>query len=213
MLTRSIRRIATDWKCHLGFYLHFNCPALSFKAGFGGRIIPTKRSVERQSASFAAPQTAVLPSPFHDKDAEDVKQKMIEEKTEERESLSMGEEDKPLLSDYTALKHDDKTGADVVLFEPSGGLQSSSPLPSMPSRQGDVVVEVDLLFLLQWKVRLISVMNQGRVHQSHHQQHPCNCLQRHDINMRLELMVQMTVRIMRPSARVWKRERNRKSPG
>ena len=24
MLTRSVRRIATDWKCHLGFFLHFN---------------------------------------------------------------------------------------------------------------------------------------------------------------------------------------------
>jgi hypothetical protein len=24
MLTRSIRRIDTDWNCHLGFYLHFN---------------------------------------------------------------------------------------------------------------------------------------------------------------------------------------------
>ena len=34
MLTRSIRRIATDWKCHLGFYLHFNAPTWQFKSGF-----------------------------------------------------------------------------------------------------------------------------------------------------------------------------------
>ena len=32
MLTRSIRRIATDWKCHLGFYLHFNARHGSSKA-------------------------------------------------------------------------------------------------------------------------------------------------------------------------------------
>ena len=123
MLTRSVRRIATDWKCHLGFYLHFNSPTLRFKAGLGGRIIPTKRSVEGQSASFAAPQTAVLPSPVHDKDAEDVKRKMLEERTEERETLSMGQEDKPL--DDTVLRQGDKAGDDVVLVEPSSGLHSS----------------------------------------------------------------------------------------
>ena len=137
MLTRSVRRIATDWKCHLGFFLHFNSPTWRFKAGFGGRIIPTKRSVEGQSASFVA-QTAVLPSPFHDKDAEDVKQKMLEEKTEARESLSMGQEDKP--SGDTALRHDDKRSADVDLVGPSTALQPSSS-PSMPSRPGNVVVD------------------------------------------------------------------------
>ena len=26
MLSRSVRRIATDWKNHLGFYIHFNAP-------------------------------------------------------------------------------------------------------------------------------------------------------------------------------------------
>ena len=149
MLTRSVRRIATDWKCHLGFFLHFNSPTWRFKAGFGGRIIPTKRSVEGQSASFVAPQTAVLPSPFHDKDAEDVKQKMLEEKAEARESLSMGQEDRRLGD--TALEHDDKQSADVGLIEPSTVLQPSS-LPAMPSRPGDVVVDsvfddVDTSFL------------------------------------------------------------------
>ena len=53
---------------------------MRFKAGSGGRITPTKRSIEGQPANAVAPQGAVLPSPFHDKDAEDVKQKMVEEK-------------------------------------------------------------------------------------------------------------------------------------
>ena len=41
MLTRSVRRVSTDWKCHLGFYLHFNAPTWKFKTGFGGRVVPT----------------------------------------------------------------------------------------------------------------------------------------------------------------------------
>ena len=115
VLTRSVRHIATDWKCHLGLYLHFNSPTWRFKAGFGGRILPTKRSVEGHSASFSSPQGAVLPSPFHDKDAEDVKRKMLEEKVEEREALSMGQEGKPLIASDAALKQDDRTGAEVLL--------------------------------------------------------------------------------------------------
>ena len=76
---------------------------------------------------------------------------MVEERTEERETFSMGQEDKP--SGDAELKHGDKTGADAVLVEPSSGLQSSSPLPSMPSRPGDIMVdsvfddEVDSSFL------------------------------------------------------------------
>ena len=43
MLSRNARRIQTDWKSYLGFYLRFNAPTWKFKAGFGGRVIPTKR--------------------------------------------------------------------------------------------------------------------------------------------------------------------------
>eukprot|EP00435_Cladocopium_sp_Y103_P053657 s2013_g17.t1 len=94
MLTCSVRRIATAGKCHLGFYLHFNAATWKFKAGFGGRVLPTKRAVEGQTASFQVPEQVVLPSPFHDKDAEDVKRKMIEEKAEERETMSMSQHDR-----------------------------------------------------------------------------------------------------------------------
>ena len=74
---------------------------------------------------------------------------MLEEKTEARESLSMGQEDRRLGD--TALEHDDKQSADVGLIEPSTVLQPSS-LPAMPSRPGDVVVDsvfddVDTSFL------------------------------------------------------------------
>ena len=48
---------------------------------------------------------------------------MLEERTEERETLSMGQEDK--LLDDTVLRQGDKAGDDVVLVEPSSGLHSS----------------------------------------------------------------------------------------
>lgn len=73
MLTRSIRRIATDWKCHLGFYLHFNAPTWQFKSGFGGRVIPTRKTVAGKSASFEPPSVPILPHPLHDADAEATK--------------------------------------------------------------------------------------------------------------------------------------------
>ena len=93
MLTRSVRRIATDWKCHMGFFLHFNSPTWCFKTGFGGRVIPTKRSIQGQTASFQHPNAPVLPHPLHDADAEAVRKKMLEEKGEERESSAMHGED------------------------------------------------------------------------------------------------------------------------
>ena len=46
MRSRSVRRIQTDWKSHLGFYIHFDAPTWRFKAGFGGRVLPIKRTVE-----------------------------------------------------------------------------------------------------------------------------------------------------------------------
>ena len=56
-----------------------------------------KRAVEGMSASFQAPQSDVLPSSFHDSEAEAAKNKAAEEKLEEREMVSMGhEEKKPL---------------------------------------------------------------------------------------------------------------------
>ena len=54
-------------------------------------MVPTKRAVPAKSASFSLPQGPVLPSPLHDKDAEDVKQKKVEEQAEERETFSMAQ--------------------------------------------------------------------------------------------------------------------------
>ena len=85
MLTRSTRRKATDWKCHLGFYLHFNAPTWKFKSGFGGRVIPTRKTVLGRSASFEPPAAPVLSHPLYGADAEAVKKKMLEEKAEKRE--------------------------------------------------------------------------------------------------------------------------------
>ena len=72
-----------------GFFLHFNSPTWRFKTGFGGRVIPTKRSMQGQAASFKPPDAPVLPHPLHDADAEVLRKKMLEEKGEERESSAM----------------------------------------------------------------------------------------------------------------------------
>ena len=77
MLTRSVRKIETDWKCRMGFYLHFNSPPWRSKTSFGGKMIPTKRSVQGQIASFKPPDAPVLPPLLHDADAETVKEKML----------------------------------------------------------------------------------------------------------------------------------------
>ena len=55
MLARSVRCIQSDWKSHLGFFIHFDAPTWRFKAGFGGRVIPTKRTVDPISASQQQP--------------------------------------------------------------------------------------------------------------------------------------------------------------
>jgi len=93
MQSRSIRRIATDWKAHLGSCVHFNAPTWCFKTGLGSRIIPTRRTVEPWPASSAEPVGPVLPSALHGADGEAVKQKAREEKQEEGELQAMGAED------------------------------------------------------------------------------------------------------------------------
>lgn len=80
MLNKSVRRIQCDWKSYLGFYIHFNAPTWQFKAGFGGRIIPTKRTVEPIPESAQPPVGPILPSVLHDADGEAVKQKANEER-------------------------------------------------------------------------------------------------------------------------------------
>lgn len=78
MLTRSVRKIETDWKCHMGgSYLRFNSPTWRSKTSFGGKMIPTKRSIQGQIASFKPPDAPVLPPLSHDADAEAVKEKMF----------------------------------------------------------------------------------------------------------------------------------------
>ena len=97
VLSRSIRRISTDWKAHLSYFLHFNAPTWNFKAGFGGRVIPTRRTPEPAAISGAAPSGPIMDSPWFDKDAHDVRRKAIEEDKEEREAKGMASEDANVL--------------------------------------------------------------------------------------------------------------------
>ena len=93
LLSRSIRRIASDWKSHLAFFLHFSAPTWNFKAGFGGRLVPTRRSPDPVEVPSTLPLGPVMPSELYDKDAEDVKQKAFEEEKEETEMKGVASKD------------------------------------------------------------------------------------------------------------------------
>ena len=41
ILTRSIRRVKTNWISHMAFYSQFNLYSWQYKVGFGGRVVPT----------------------------------------------------------------------------------------------------------------------------------------------------------------------------
>ena len=77
----------------MGFYVHFNAPTWNFKTGFGGRVIPTRRSVVPQAASAVAPLEPVLPHALHDADGEAIRKQGELEKLEEKELTAMGAED------------------------------------------------------------------------------------------------------------------------
>jgi hypothetical protein len=90
VLTRSIRRIDTDWKGHLAFYSAFKCNSWKYKSGFGGRVVPTKIKREALSVGFQLPQGEIELSAFHNADAEAVREKAREELREESERVENG---------------------------------------------------------------------------------------------------------------------------
>ena len=152
MLTKSVRRIQCDWKSHLGFYIHFNAPTWQFRAGFGGRIIPTKRTVEPIPESAQPPVGPILPSMLHDADGEAVRQKADEERKEESETSAMGKEDpmlqrgreQPLQSSAKA------SGSDAA---PTAAVPASSAeLPHVPVELQDD--EIDMSFLAEMEREL-----------------------------------------------------------
>eukprot|EP00435_Cladocopium_sp_Y103_P023168 s2953_g5.t1 len=96
VLTRSVRRVSTDWRTYMKFHLKFNLFSWQYEVGFGGRVVPTKRRVAGPRAvSFAAPRGPKAPSALVDEDAGAVRQKATEEKKEEAELPAMAGHDKP----------------------------------------------------------------------------------------------------------------------
>ena len=95
LLTRSVRRINTDWRTHMKFHLNLNLHSWQYKVGFGSRVVPTKkRGVAPRGVSFAAPLGDVAPSALVDEEAEAVKKKAQEEKQEEHETAQMSGHDR-----------------------------------------------------------------------------------------------------------------------
>ena len=142
VLTRSIRRIDTDWKGHLAFYSAFKCNSWEYKSGFGGRVVPTKIKREALSVGFHPPRGEIEPSAFHDADAEAVREKAREELREESERVEMGahddrhelpavEDDAPpevSFGDADAVQHDDET---VEVGDDVGTDTGGVPAPSL----------------------------------------------------------------------------------
>ena len=95
VLVKSIRRIQTDWRGHLAFYVNFKCSSFDYKSGFGGRVVPTKANRSAVGASFNQPQGTIQPSAFYDEDGAAVIEKAKEEKREELESSKMALWDRP----------------------------------------------------------------------------------------------------------------------
>ena len=94
VLTRSIRRVDTNWKSHLKYYLNFTHWSWECKPGYGGRVLPTKATKTAIGASYSGPTGTIEPSPFVDEDAEAVKQKDLEKAREEEELSEMALHDR-----------------------------------------------------------------------------------------------------------------------
>eukprot|EP00435_Cladocopium_sp_Y103_P022455 s491_g5.t1 len=95
ILTRSVRRVKTNWVVYMAYYKQFNLFSWQYKVGFGGRVQPTKRRGGPRPASMAPPLTAVEPSKLVDEDAEAVRAKAQEERREETKLEMMSAFDKP----------------------------------------------------------------------------------------------------------------------
>ena len=130
VLTRSVRRVNTDWRMYMKFHLQFNLFSWQYKVGFGGRVVPTKRRVAGPRAgSFAAPQGPTVPSALVDEDAEAVKQKAAEEKKEEAETSAMAGHDKP-----THVSRDVEFADETVFNEDMAKHPApSTPAPELPA--------------------------------------------------------------------------------
>ena len=98
VLTRIVRRISTSWKGHLAFHVNFTCWSWNYKPGFGGRVVPTKEQRSAVGASFSQPEGYIEPSAFFDAEAEQVRQKFLEEQKEEEEAGEMALHDKPAVA-------------------------------------------------------------------------------------------------------------------
>ena len=93
LLTRSVRRINTEWRSHMAYYLHCRCFSWQYKAGFGARILPTMRKPVPKSVAFEVPLGPIEESALHDKDAEAVIQYAIDEQKAQEEQLHMSAND------------------------------------------------------------------------------------------------------------------------
>jgi hypothetical protein len=186
---------------NLGFYIHFDAPTWKFKAGFGGRVIPTKRSVEPLPESQQPPLGPVLPSVLHDVDGEAVRKKAHEEQREEQEKQAMGNEDQG----RRPLRPTGDTAQTQAVVE---GKDDGVHIPvsaGNPSVVGDED-GIDMSFLKEMEDELEMIcMSQGRLLMT-----VCSSslqvLDLHQPDMLMMMMLKM--KVMKPRKHVLKVRRN-----
>ena len=127
-----------------------------YKSGLGGRVVPTKTQGTPIAASADLPQGEIEPSTFFDEEAEQVKQKYLEEQKEE-EITEMAMPDKPALLQFeeeTKKKQvsfgdvvevgDEQPQTPIEHHSPQGAqASSSSAAAAMPSTPMQVSVFSD----------------------------------------------------------------------
>ena len=88
-------RISKSWKGHLAFYVAFKSVSWEYRAGLGGRVVPTRAGREPISSSFSLPQGAFEQSAFYDAEGEAVREKAREWEREEAELAGIMGQDRP----------------------------------------------------------------------------------------------------------------------
>ena len=126
-----MRRINTDWRTHLKYYLQFNLFSWQFKVGFGGRVVPTKRRAPAPRAvTFAPSHGEIASSRLVDEEAEAVKQKAVEERREEKESSSMAAHDRPQTVQHEVKFADESEFQEETSKHPAPYTLSDLAMPS-----------------------------------------------------------------------------------
>ena len=131
VMSRSVRRIGTTWRSHLGYYVHCKCFSWQFKSGFGARILPTMKKVVPKAVSFEVPLGRLEDTRFHDAEAEAVILHAEKEQRREEEQWNMSRNDQRWEQPAANVPADPGGVDSAPGTENPGGASSGSGVQSM----------------------------------------------------------------------------------